>query len=62
MKVKKDAKFKTITIRGDVYEKFDKLRILEQDTMGLVELSWSNFLAIIAQRLGKQEVRRREDM
>lgn len=55
---KSEGKFRTITLRTDVYEEFEKLRAQEQTTTGLAELSWTNFVALLMPRIrGQQRAR-----
>lgn len=44
----KDPDFKTVTVRKDVYEALDKKREKKRTELGLFELSWSNFLGMVA--------------
>ncbi len=39
-----DTKYQTITIRGDLYDRLDKLRQRQAKTLGLPKLSWNDFL------------------
>ena len=48
---KSEGKFRTITLRADVYDEFEKLRVQEQTVTGMAELSWTNFVAMLVPRL-----------
>lgn len=48
---KPDGKYKTITVRTDVLEELEKLRLEKQLQLGFTELSWTNYMAIVVQRL-----------
>jgi hypothetical protein len=48
---KTDGKYRTITIRTDVLDELEKLRFEKQMQLGFTELSWTNYMAIVVQRL-----------
>ena len=48
---KTDGKYRTITVRTDVLDQLEKLRMEKQVQLGLTELSWTNYMAIVVQRL-----------
>jgi hypothetical protein len=54
---KSEGKFRTITLRTDVYDEFEKLRVQEQTATGLAELSWTNFVSLLVQRIERQTPR-----
>ncbi len=46
-----DGKYRTITVRTDVLDELEKLRRKQQEQLGFKELSWTNYMAIVVQRL-----------
>lgn len=46
-----EPKYRTITVREDVFLEFEKQKDKQQSALGFTELSWTNFLAFVTQRL-----------
>lgn len=45
------AKFKSLTVNKDTYGELDVLRKREQESLGLTDLSWNNFLSRLVKKL-----------
>ena len=45
------SKFKSLTVNKDTYGELDILRRQEQESLGLTDLSWNNFLSRLAKKL-----------
>jgi len=55
---KPETPFKSMTLKVGVYREFERLKKLEEESLGVSDLSWTDYIAIVVKRLKEAATRR----
>lgn len=48
---KSESPFKSMTLKIEVYLEFERLKKLEEASLGVSDLSWTDYIAIVVKKL-----------
>jgi len=55
---KPEHPFKSMTLKIEVYLEFERLKKIEEASLGVSDLSWTDYIAIVVKRLKEPPSRR----